>query len=58
MSNEVVLDIETQNTFEEVGAYDHKLLKISVIGVYFYDTDEYICYGLEELPKLWSRLET
>lgn len=58
MSNEVVLDIETQNTFEEVGAYDHKLLKISVIGVYFYETDEYICYGLEELPKLWTRLET
>jgi hypothetical protein len=40
MSREVVLDIETQNTFQEVGAYDHRKLKISVIGVYFYETDE------------------
>ncbi|MEK7105224.1 MAG: ribonuclease H-like domain-containing protein [Patescibacteria group bacterium] len=58
MSSEVVLDIETQNTFEEAGAYDHTLLKISVIGVYFYETDEYICYEEAELPKLWKRLET
>src|SRR5690349_8733283 len=40
MSKEVVLDIETQNTFQEVGSYDHSKLKISVIGVYFYETDE------------------
>lgn len=58
MSNEVVLDIETQNTFQEAGAYDHKLLKISVVGCYFYDTDEYLCYEQAELPQLWKRLET
>lgn len=57
MSNEVVLDIETQNTFQEVGSYDHTLLKISVIGVYFYETDEYLCYEVDALPKLWNRLE-
>lgn len=57
MSKEVVLDIETSNTFQEVGAYDHSKLKISVIGVYFYETDEYICYEEHELPLLWPRLE-
>ena len=57
MSNEVVLDIETQNTFQEAGAWDHTLLKISIVGCYFYETDEYIAYTEEELPKLWQRLE-
>lgn len=57
MSHEVVLDIETQNTFEDVGAYDHTKLKISVVGVYFYETDEYFAYEERELPALWRRLE-
>lgn len=57
MSREVVLDIETQNTFQEVGAYDHTKLVISVIGVYFYETDEYRCYEEHELSQLWPRLE-
>lgn len=57
MTNEVVLDIETQNTFADVGGYFMEKLKISVIGVYFYETDEYLTYGEQELPKLWTRLE-
>src|SRR3989338_3777294 len=57
MTNEVVLDIETQNTFADVGGYDPKKLKISVIGVYFYESDEYLAYEEQELPKLWNRLE-
>lgn len=58
MSKEIVLDIETQNTFQEVGAYDHSKLNISVIGVYFYETDEYRCYEEHEFRDLWPRLET
>lgn len=57
MSTEVILDIETQNTFEDVGGYDHKKLKISVIGVYFYEHDEYIAYEEREFSTLWQRLE-
>ncbi|HLD18273.1 MAG TPA: ribonuclease H-like domain-containing protein [Patescibacteria group bacterium] len=57
MSNEVVLDIETQNTFEDVGGYHHSKLRISVVGVYFYETDEYKAYEERELPELWARLE-
>ena len=34
MSKEVVLDIETANSFADVGAYDASLLKVSLVGVY------------------------
>jgi len=54
---EVVLDIETANTFNDVGGYNHDKLIISVIGVYFYETDEYRAYEVNELPELWQRLE-
>ncbi|PJA47648.1 hypothetical protein CO172_00555 [Candidatus Uhrbacteria bacterium CG_4_9_14_3_um_filter_36_7] len=57
MDKEIVLDIETQNTFQDVGGYDTSKLKISVIGIYFYETDEYVAYEESEFPKLWSRLE-
>ena len=57
MSNEVVLDIETQNTFQDVGTAMHKGLKISVVGCYFYEQDEFVCYEEHELPKLFQRLE-
>src|SRR3989338_453461 len=57
MSNEVVLDIETQNTFEEVGGYFTDKLKVSLVGVYFYETDTYESYLEPELPKLFARLE-
>lgn len=56
-SREIVLDIETQNTFEEVGGYFHDKLKISVVGCYFYETDSYEAFEENELPQLWRRLE-
>ena len=57
MTNEVVLDIETQNSFQEVGGVFHDKLKISLIGVYFYETGEYKAYMEDELSELWARLE-
>ncbi len=57
MRNEIVLDIETQNTFQDVGAYNPSLLKISLVGVYFYETDTYEAFLEDDLPKLWPRLE-
>jgi len=56
MSKEVVLDIETQNTFADV-ENDYTKFKISVIGVYFYETDTYESFEEHELPRLWPRLE-
>lgn len=57
MSKEIVLDIETQNTFQDVGGYDTSRLKISVIGCYFYETDTYETFEEHELAALWPRLE-
>lgn len=57
MRHEVVLDIETQNTFQEVGAYNPALLSISLVGCYFYETDTYESFLEADLPKLWPRLE-
>ncbi len=54
MSREVVLDIETQDPISNAG-YDG--LRISVIGVYFYETDSYEAFFEDDLPKLWTRLE-
>ncbi|MCL4338695.1 ribonuclease H-like domain-containing protein [Patescibacteria group bacterium] len=52
----VVLDLETQFTFQEVG-YDPKKLKVSVVGLYDYATDKYEAYKEESFPQLFSVLE-
>ncbi|MBU1032974.1 MAG: ribonuclease H-like domain-containing protein [Patescibacteria group bacterium] len=57
MRREIVLDIETQNTFQDVGSYNAALLKISLIGCYFYETDTFETFLEEDLIKLWPRLE-
>ena len=57
MSYEVVFDIETKNTFQDVGAYDASLLSVSFVGAYRSDTGEYLSYFEEDLPKLWPLLE-
>ncbi len=57
MRREVVLDIETQNTFQDVGAYNPSLLKVSFVGCYFYETDTFEGFFEPDLPKLWPRLE-
>lgn len=53
MSKEVVLDIETDGLIGPNNA----MPKITLIGVYFYETDEYASYLEHELPNLWPRLE-
>ncbi len=55
--NEIVLDIETRDTFQDVGAYNPTLLHVSLVGVYFYATDTFEAFLQEDLPKLWPRLE-
>lgn len=58
MSKEVVLDIETANSFADVGKYDPSLLKISLVGIYRYETDTYESFLEPDLPKLWPILES
>ncbi|MBN1778939.1 MAG: ribonuclease H-like domain-containing protein [Candidatus Buchananbacteria bacterium] len=53
----VVLDIETKNTFQQVGKNEPKLLDISLLVVYDYQTDQYFTFLENELNKLWPLLE-
>lgn len=56
MKNEVVFDIETQNSFAEVDN-DMKKFKISVVSIYRYETDTFESFTEQELGKLWPILE-
>ncbi|MBI4133455.1 ribonuclease H-like domain-containing protein [Candidatus Uhrbacteria bacterium] len=57
MAREIVFDIETQNTFQEAGARNPQLLKISLVGVWDSETDTYTSFLEDELPKFWPLLE-
>ena len=53
MLKKIVLDLETQKSFEDVGGRGkNHLLKISVCGVYDYSTDQYSIYEEHEIPRL------
>ena len=57
MSHPLVFDIETQNTFQEVGKYDPRLLKVSLVGAFDYADGQYTSYLEEDLPALWKKME-
>ena len=56
--NILVLDLETQKTFDEVGRQNIHKLKVSVVGTYDYQTDAYQSYEEREIHKLEERLKT
>ncbi len=53
----VVFDLETQNTFADVGSNDPKDLLISVGSVYDSGTDTYTTVAIDEIQKLWPIFE-
>lgn len=53
----IVFDIETKNSFQEVGSSDPVALDISLVGVYEYETDKYTSYLEHELKDLWPLFE-
>ncbi len=55
--NKIVIDIETQNSFEEAGSADPAALKVSVAVAYQYSNDSYLAFWEHELDKLWPILE-
>ncbi|OGQ47004.1 MAG: hypothetical protein A3H42_01185 [Deltaproteobacteria bacterium RIFCSPLOWO2_02_FULL_46_8] len=57
LQNHLVLDLETQKTFDEVGRQNLHKLKVSVVGIYDYLTDEFRVYKESELPILEERLK-
>ncbi len=54
----IVLDIETQNTFRDVGSNDPKDLDISLLVVYDYQDDTFKSFLQADFPKLWKIIET
>jgi hypothetical protein len=53
----IVFDIETKNTFQDIGRNDPSLLDISLLVIYDYENDQYSSYMEEDFPKLWPILE-
>lgn len=49
----VVFDIETKNIFQDVGSRNPEDLDISVVGLYDYDSNEYLSFTQEEFGKMW-----
>ena len=56
--NYLVLDLETQKTFDDVGRNNLHKLKVSVVGIYDYLTDEYRVYEESEIATLEERLRS
>ncbi|MFA6391551.1 MAG: ribonuclease H-like domain-containing protein [Patescibacteria group bacterium] len=53
---EIVLDIETQTGFG-AGGRNNRDMKISLVGIYRYETDTYEAFLENELVNLWPILE-
>jgi DEAD/DEAH box helicase domain-containing protein len=59
MLKKIVLDLETQNLFQDVGGRGkNHLLKVSVCGIYDYQTSSYRMYEEKELPLLAPILQS
>lgn len=59
MLKKIVLDLETQKSFEDVGGRGkNHLLKVSVCGIYNYATDQYTVFEEHELPRLAPILQS
>jgi len=58
MLNKIVLDLETQKSFSEVGGRNkHHLLRVSVAVIYSYQDDAYYTFEENELHKLGEQLQ-
>ena len=58
MTNKIVFDIETKNTFQDVGGKNNiGKLEVSVVAVYLYETQEYQVFDEHELDKLGALLQ-
>ena len=55
--NIIVLDLETQRSFKEVGKAKLDKLKVSVVGIYDYLTNQFAVYEEKEIIQLEKRLQ-
>ena len=54
----IVYDIETKETFQEVGTRDPRKLTISMLCAYSYNERKLLSFDEHELAQFWRRLET
>lgn len=54
----LVLDIETKNTFDDVGRDNFDALDVSVIGLYSYNQNKFLSFEEHELDKVGELLKT
>ncbi len=58
MKNHIVLDIETQNLFSDVGGKENLTkLSLSVAGVYSYASNSFLTFAENEMPQFAKLLE-
>lgn len=58
MADKIVFDIETKNTFQDVGGERNTdKLEVSVVGTYSYSRDEYYCFDEHEFEALGAMLQ-
>ncbi len=53
----VVIDIETKNTFADVGRDNFRGLEVSLVGLYSYNQDKYIAFEEDELAAVGDMLK-
>ena len=53
----LIFDIETKNSFQEVGSNNPADLDISVVCVYDYKSDQYNSYLEKDFKNLWPIIE-
>lgn len=53
----VTFDIETKNTFADVGGREPSMLDLSLVSIHDTETEEFSSYFEEDLSKLWPVLE-
>lgn len=53
----IVFDIETANTFDDVGSNDASKLDIALVGIYDSRTDSYDSFLQHEFARLWEYME-
>jgi len=59
MGDTIVLDLETQKSFDEVGGRDNfHLLRVSVVGLYSYEAQAFQTFTEWEVPSLLPILES
>lgn len=56
--DKLVIDIETKNTFADVGGQEHvKKLEVSFVGVYSYNQDKYLSFYEHQMDELSTFLQ-